>query len=853
MLKKISKMLRTRFFVWVSLAVIGFTAIILLAVNVVGDLRLLNSARSDNVQWTLSQTEVEFLEFEFKVIDSLNQEAPRLRELRREFDIFYSRISTLRESSLYSELRNKDEFSSNLSLVWAFLQESIPAIDGSNEELISALPTLLDQARVIRSNVRALSNSGLNYFAEESDRRRANVAMTLIQMAGVVTILLFALMFLAIYLNYLNTQNMRRSAEATEAGNRMKIVTSTSLDAVIVSDSDGRVLDFNSAAEQIFGHSAKDAIGSDLGELIVPDHHRLAHNAGMKRMRERGEKRVVGKGRVKLEAKHASGSMFPVELAIQSAKTEKGEIFIAFIRDISHRVKAEKDLVEARDRALAGEKAKTDFLATMSHEIRTPLNGLLGNLSLMRDTKLSVRQTRYIKNMETSGKLLMNHITDVLDITKYDAGKLRLRPVEMNISTLLQDIIDNQSGAASANDTTLQWGWDGIPTDWIRADRDRIQHILMNVIGNAIKFTHGGSILVKAKSERAHLDTPELIVTVSDTGSGIDEKIKSHIFDDFVTGDSSYGRNVGGTGLGLGIALRFVKALGGSISVTSEIEKGSEFVIRFPIDPIIAPAEAKDRKSAPVTNQSKRILLVEDNAINRDVAREMLATVGHHVTEAHNGQMAVELASIQEFDLILMDISMPVMDGREATRHIRAAEGTSAHVPIIAFTANAMPDEQEAYLADGMNDVLTKPLNRDALLKIVSSQFTYSSDSTEKAEIKHTPVSLSHIDELRDTLGVETLQSLLDRFVTEVEQTLESLQDIDKIGLEETGARAHKIAGSAATMGAVDLSKALIQVEDAVKVKDWSATRDAVEALADVWKVTRHALKADRLNAARSS
>ena len=147
----------------------------------------------------------------------------------------------------------------------------------------------------------------------------------------------------------------------------------------------------------------------------------------------------------------------------------------------------------ARDRALAGEKAKTDFLATMSHEIRTPLNGLLGNLALLRETRLSAKQARYIKNMDTSGKLLMSHISDVLDITKYDAGKLRLRPVEMNISTLLQDIIDNQSGAASANDTTLQWGWVDAPLTWIRADRDRIQHILMNVIGNAVKFTHGGA------------------------------------------------------------------------------------------------------------------------------------------------------------------------------------------------------------------------------------------------------------------------------------------------------------------------------------------------------------------------
>ena len=430
------------------IGLMGLAVIAYMSLSVASDLRLLNSARSDNVQWTLSQAEVEFLEYEMLLGEAAGAAAPDLKALRREFDIFYSRIATLRRASTYSELRELPDFSRSLKDVDTFLLRSLDSIDALDAALIAQLPELRDLARDIRPTVRMLANSGLNHFAENSDRRRNNVAVTLTQLAGAVTALLVTLLFLALYLAYLNRQNVQRRAEAIQASVRMKTVTSTALDAVIVSDSEGRILDFNAAAEQIFGYSAQEAVGADLGEMIVPDHHREGHAAGMARMRARGERRVVGKGRIKLEAKRSNGEIFPVEFAIQSAETNEGEIFIAFLRDISHRVEAEAELVAARDRALAGEKAKTDFLATMSHEIRTPLNGLLGNLALLRDTRLSAKQMRSIKNMETSGKLLMSHISDVLDITKYDAGKLRLRPVAMNLSTLLQDIVDNQSGAA---------------------------------------------------------------------------------------------------------------------------------------------------------------------------------------------------------------------------------------------------------------------------------------------------------------------------------------------------------------------------------------------------------------------
>lgn len=837
---------RARMLIWLVLAVISFTVIVFMSVNVARDLRLLNSASSDNVQWTLSQAEVEFLEYELQLVWALQDAGPDLKVVRRKFDIFYSRVRTLRESSLYASLRQIERFSGNLSDVQSFLDNAVPVIDSSDTDLAAALPALLRQSRQVRTKVRMLSNSGLNFFAQDSDRRRTNVAVTLTQLAAGVTFLLLALLFLSLYLNRLNALNVRRRSEAIEASKRMNIVTGTALDAVVVSDFNGLVLDFNAAAEQIFGYSASDAIGQSMSDLIVPEHHRAAHEAGMERMRAGGEKRVVGKGRVKLEGKRAGGEIFPVELAIQSAKTDEGEIFIAFLRDISHQVQAEQELVAARDRALAGEKSKTDFLATMSHEIRTPLNGLLGNLALLRDTRLSARQARYIKNMDTSGKLLMSHISDVLDITKYDAGKLRLRPVAMNISTLLQDILDNQSGAASANGTTIQWGWTGTPADWIYADRDRIQHILMNVIGNAVKFTHDGSISVTAEVMDNIDATPNLSIIVTDTGIGMDSGLQSQIFDDFMTGDSSYDREVGGTGLGLGIAKRFVNALGGSIAVESEEGRGSSFRIRFPIEPIAPPeASLKNRfNSRPVRKSD--ILLVEDNEINRVVAREMLIAAGHTVTEAKNGQIAVDLAETTRFDLILMDISMPVMDGRSATRAIRAGVGVSAKTPIVALTANAMAEEQLAFRSDGMDDIITKPLTREALIKVISGHIAPDPEETAVPIEPATSVEFRYIDEMRDSLGVEATQSLLDRFVAEVDEALEDFKRFETLGLSKTADRAHRIAGSAATMGAVDLRMALIAVEQAAKTKDVSVIQTEINALPDIWAVTRPNMRADQ-------
>lgn len=813
-------------------AFVAILSIAFLTLDVSREIRLLDSAQSDNVQWSLVQTEVEFLEFR-KEADANPVD---LAQLRQEFDIFYSRVMTLRQASVFEGLRADPTARAYLEDLIAFLDAAVVLIDAPDFELRDQLPDLRAIASSAAPAVRMLGTSGLDLFAREADAQREAVARTMMQLALAVAALIAFLTLAVVFLIRLNARIYGRERENHQTTTRMTTVMSTSLDGVIVANSDGEILQFSPAAEGIFGHLENDVLGKQIGEVIVPDHMKDAHDAGMQRMRDNGEKRVVGKGRVKLEAKHKDGRIFPVELAIQSATTDQGEIFIAFLRDISQRVAAEAELVAARDRALAGEKLKTDFLSTMSHEIRTPLNGLLGSMNLLRDTDLDPEQDRYVSHMEASGRLLLSHISDVLDITRYDAGKLSTRSEPLNISHLLQDIVDNQNGAALKNGTSLGWRWQGAPLDWVLSDHDRLQHVMMNLIGNAVKFTQNGSVDVSIENIGT-VESAKLIIRIADTGPGMAPDLVDRVFDDFVTGNTAYDRNVGGTGLGLSIAKRFVHALGGEIGVDSAPGVGSTFWVSLPVTatepPMIPRDEAQDHRPERALN----VLLVEDNEINRIVAREMLQSDGHSVTEACDGAAGVSAAARQSFDLILMDISMPVMDGRAATRSIRAGSGLSAKAPIVALTANAMAEEQTEFLADGMDDILTKPLSREALRAVL---FFHGKSQDRRAT--NVFINVSNLAETREGLGEEAFESLKLRFRTEADDLVVWLTSRTDVNLTEIAARTHKVAGSAAVFGAEEFRNALKAIETAAQQGDTDQVRTAQRELQGIWKLTESAL-----------
>lgn len=813
---------------------LAFSAVIFLAFSVTKEIRLLGSANSDNVQWQLSQTEVEFLEFS-KTLAELPVD---LANVRQRFDIFYSRITTVLQATVFEELRDDEHFQTSLDAVQTFLRLSVPLIDGDDAALLAALPDLRQSSIQTRRDVRDLSNGGLDLFATASDKQRSAVAATMIELAAVLAILIGVLAVAVLYLNRLLRALTRREHQQHQTSTRMNAIISSSLDGVIVIDAQGSILTFSPAAEAIFGYFAEDVVGRDLATVIVPPKLRDVHYAGMERMRNGGKKAVVGKGRVRLEALRANGELFPIEMAIHSSITTEGEIFIAFLRDITNRVADEVELVAARDSAVAGAKLKTEFLATMSHEIRTPLNGLLGNLELMSETELTQSQSRYVRNMDTSGRLLMRHISDVLDITRYDAGKMTTKSEPMDLSVLLQDIIDSQTSMAGANQTTLSWGWDGAPQNWIKSDPDRLQHVLLNLIGNAVKFTRNGNVTLTVAAQPDG-DVIQLGFTISDTGPGMSADLAGRVFDDFVTGNTAYDRDVGGTGLGLSIAKRFVSAMNGQIGVESVLGSGSTFWVRLPVS-AAQPVQRQPALPPPAARPIRplQVLVVEDNEINRTVVRDMLEKGGHRVTEANDGRAGVTAALSRRFDLILMDISMPVMDGRTATRAIRRGTGPSAHTPIIALTANAMQEEQVNFLADGMDGVLTKPLTKAALADVLGRHTGAVQPATPQAAAPQV-LDSEHNAETREILGESGYARMSGVFVEEVEQFILWLDDPASHDLSALAPQCHKFAGSAAVFGATALHTQLKEMETAAKQGNESAVMALRSKLPAIWKATR--------------
>lgn len=828
------------------LVVIGY-----LAMEIARDLRELNSATSDNVQWTLSQAEVEFLELQHALDQARLQAEPDLDQLVEEFDIFYSRIHTLAEGSLYAPLRQIPEFGGPLGRIRSELDANIPLIDGPREELALRLGDLDARLARIRPEVRSFSTAGLVIFAEASDAQRTDFALTLTRVASLTALLVLALAYLLRHARRASRQTERRGHELAAAYSRLNTILETSLDAVVVAGLDGRIQQFNRSAERIFQYDEQEVKGRSIGEILVPEHLRAAHEAGMKRMHDTGERRVVGHGRVRLEAVRRSGKVFPIEMAIESAHTGQEEILVAFLRDISHRVAAETELVEARDRALAGEKAKAEFLAMMTHEIRTPLNGVLGNLALLQEERLTEEQRRYVHNMSISGTLLMSHVDAVLDVARFESGASVSRVDRVHVGRMLQDIVDSQSSAAAANGNSLEWGWTGAPLTWAELDQSRLQQVVLNLVGNAIKFTRQGRVSIEVEQVEGEAEAPDgrawLEFRIIDTGVGIGEDDLDRVFEDFQTGHSPLAHSVVGTGLGLGIARRFVQAMEGEIGAESTPGEGSVFWLRLPVTPAQAPSDRAEHAEGHAEARACDVLLVEDNEINLQLAQDMLTRMGHRVTTACNGQAGVDAAARQRFDLILMDIRMPVMDGLAATRAIREGQGPCRDVPIVALSANVLPEAKDRFIAGGMTDFLGKPLMKADLAQVIARV-----SGAETATAAHAAPDPAP-DPVREPApepapepgpgpgpepGPDPVQDpmarLTARYIAETAALFDWLEtpreDWTRIADE-----AHRVAGSAAAFGQPDLRMALLQVEKAAEAQDGAALSEAIGTARRAW------------------
>ena len=806
---RLSKAVRLAQIVVTIFSIVAMLVVAVVTFNLQRELRVYVEIPVNNAQWNITQLELDALRLkgEADLIEA-KPEIP-LSELRQRFDLFYSRAQAVIHGRAFDQLDVQNIVDKlNLRLT-NFLASAEPLMDGEDNALRAALPRIVSETNDLRQYLRNTSVEFVQQGAKLDDIRRRNfvaLVWTSLWAGAAVIVWLVLLLFL---IQWLNRLAQRRSEEIIRVSSRLEATVRTSLDAIIVADADLQIIDYNEAAHRIFGFNRAEALGRDFGELIDRSSLKAACAAGSS-----SDAFGHSSGRIETQARRKSGVEFPVELSLTANASDEGVILIAYLRDISDRRAAEASLMAARDTALAADQAKTNFLAVMSHEMRTPLNGVLASLEILSDMSPTNEEQRFLSLGKLAADQLLRHVNDVLDLSKIDAGNILITKEAFDLVGQVGDIVATFRQVALARETDLHVRvLSRVPV--VIGDSLRFCQILQNLISNAIKFTSRGTVTVEIEVVENNLAHVSVEVRVIDTGIGIAEHDQERIFGEFIMVDPSYCRSDGGAGLGLAISRRLATAMDGEMGVESEVDKGSCFWFRLPFevaDEDRVQGESTMDVSDPPTkpNKSLAVLLVEDNPINRIVLKEMVTQLGHRVTMAEDGKQGVYKASQRRFDVILMDISMPNMDGVTATKLIRAA-GPSAASQIVALTAHSLPLDLERFRAAGMETCLTKPVSRSDLVKLLGKNNLPRCPAPASGNL----IDVDRLAELTQALEPEERNRILTMFRIDLESLPDRLIGACRSGDSETaGSLAHSAAGAAATLGATRLRMHLASAED---------------------------------------
>ena len=504
----------------------------------------------------------------------------------------------------------------------------------------------------------------------------------------------------------------RKQAEKNMA--LMSFAMDTIHEAAYLSDQNARFIYVNQEACHSTGFSREELLTmgiSDIDDGFNKDHWPLLLE------------RLTREKTLLLESIHKdkNGLAYPVEVSINFLNFDGTDYLLGLVRNISERRKSEAALNEEKERAESANRAKSEFLANMSHELRTPMNGVIGMAHLLRNTPLDQEQQHYLDNIETASTSMITLISDILDLSRIEAGKLVLEISDFSLRACIQETINTQLFSIRQKELTIQTDIpDNLP-DILNGDHLRTRQILLNLLSNAIKFTARGFISINVRQVFKQGETRALIrMSVSDTGIGMSEEQLERIFAPFEQADSSTTRRYGGSGLGLAICRRLAELMEGRVWAESHEGVGSTFYVELPFTVQAAATLQQSKQGNSGQDQQTRplaILLAEDNRINAEFIVKILGRMGHLVTAVEDGQQALEQLKRQQFDCILMDIQMPVLGGDAATKIIREQEKqTGAHIPIIALTAHAMNEERERLLTQGFDAHVAKPVDIAQLL-----------------------------------------------------------------------------------------------------------------------------------------
>jgi PAS domain S-box-containing protein len=594
-------------------------------------------------------------------------------------------------------------------------------------------------------------------------------------------------------------------------GSFYKSVVEDGSDIIFIVDYEGNILYHNNSVKDILGYRPSSLVGKNFFNFIPPpllsDFKKAIKISTKKRFNKSIEFQFLAKDKTYKYLEFNS-------VNLKQREHIKG--LILDCRDISQRKKDAEELMRAQ-------KAKEQFLANISHEIRTPINGIAGMASLLSQNPSKEEQRTYLSAIRSATDNLKVIINDILDLASIESGKLQFEKIGFNLNDLLNSLIDTYGVQASEKGVGLEYTLEEDANQVFIGDPVRLNQILINLIGNAIKFTQTGSIHVAVKIDRINADIYKLRFEITDTGIGIPKAKLQTIFESFSQADASVTRKYGGTGLGLTIVKQLIELQKGTIRVTSEVNKGTtfSFTISYKLGKTEFFDEAKLYKPKYKTQlKNASVLLVEDNDINRLYAGSILKMWGCQYETAENGVVALEKVRNNSFDVILMDIQMPVMDGFETTKAIRNGDPKKSKVPIIALTANATQKDFEKCLAMGMNDCITKPFTQDDLFKILTKylgkrltnkQKIISSESTNQID---TPIiDLTYLKKVSNN-NQEFIQEIINTFL---ESMPKSIEDINTFLKEKNwiqlGKVAHKIKPTITLMGIHSLKDKILQLE----------------------------------------
>jgi PAS domain S-box-containing protein len=627
----------------------------------------------------------------------------------------------------------------------------------------------------------------------------------------------------------------------SEEEHRVTAILDGALDAVIAINAHSRITAWNPQAEKMFGFRREEAVGKLLPDLIIPLAFRDAHTRGLQRFVETGDGPILNR-RIEVMALHRDGREFPVELSVMPLRSGRTVSFCAFVRDITSRKELETTLHQAREVAESASQAKSDFVANISHEIRTPLNAICGTTELLLTTCLTPAQRRYAEMCLKASHTLLELVTELLDFSRIESGRLQLELKPYDLRQLVERTIGLLSHRAEQKGLVLSAHIGDHMPALIKGDAFRLQQVLLNLVSNALKFTSQGSVYITAFVVDKEPNCPRFRLSVTDSGIGIPPEDLERIFDRFTQVDSAASRQHGGVGLGLAICKRLTELMGGRIWAESSPGKGSTFIVDMPFSPVgdsdspsaASPPMAVTGSAAPTASEPKglAILIAEDSAESRELIHYWFEDTPHRVESVADGEQAVQRYRAGRYDLVLMDLQMPGMDGFSATRAIRAWETAQkrAAVPIIALTANAFREAADQAAAAGCTGILTKPIGRSLLLDTVARVASHA--VARSIHAVPTP--------MQTRLPADTAQRITHQLADRRPQFLRNRRK-DLIALREAaacgdydaiGLLGHRIKGIAGSYGFPEMGTLGHHLEAAAKAADLPAVQAQLTQMA---------------------